>query len=1044
MRPRSPHRRRLARGHASGLGLIVLSAASAWGQEPAGEVLTDPCTDSAAGWAAETPGGATERETTHQPGDGAAAPGCAEATWDVAAGEVVLRLTRPVPRSAAIEDVTASLAVLTARRAAACLRVVFPNAVDPATGGPAAVWIAGEPVDSLGGDRRRGWATVTVRASEAAVNDARRRVRFALPQPDGPADLSSPLVDRAGVVLWAPRGPVGVRADDLRVGPLVRVGGPAAVVPGDDAEPRAVVRGGRMTVDGAAFFPRLTFHHGADPAVLAATGFNLIQVFDWRDERTLESLAAAGLGAVAGPPRAGEDGAGVADLNAPAAAGLAPFGPGTGEILGWNLGPRLPGEATEPGVREAVRRWAAEVRAADTARRRPVLFGVTGDEAEYSRIADLLAVSRFVCGTALPLWEHTGGLREAVERKVRPGEPVLTWVQTAPHDHTAKARRAAGLPEAVIEPELIERQAFGAVAAGVKGLGFWTRGPLDDATPARRETRLALALTNARLAAVEPILAGATRCEPIDVRPRTDGDPDAATRVRAKSGSGGGFLTGGFGGGFGGNGGGRADDPASTFGGGSFGFAPAANPAAARPRGTCAGAMLHRGTDRLVVAVWQGEHDQFVPGPAPFTGAEVTIPGAIPTASAWLVTPVGLTNLPHRLVAGGMRVDLPDFDGTAVLLVTPDHRGAAALRRRVAAAAPAAAGAAVRLAALKLERTKITGAALRASVPNVRLLDAYLRTADGKLAEAERALRNRDWDVAWRSAERCKRFARAVQRAHWDRLAEPAGAADLAARGRGDVSPAAVQPNGSPHLIAFSTLPDHLALRRRLAAGRGASVRTAGLLDPPAAAPANGARTRTASSRPVSGDDPDGDGFRGFVYSSAPRSVAAAAVRGDSDDELTLSAQLKTGFPRPELLPRGVVAVRTPPVAVPPGRTPVVRGEVQVDGAVSGEGVTVHDSWGGELGGLRWTGREPEFRGGGWVPFELVRPFEPADPTIPGDPRALTATLQLHGLGTARFRRLAVDFVDLDPTPNDVAELPDPPAAPAPRLLDRLAVPWRR
>ena len=283
----------------------------------------------------------------------------------------------------------------------------------------------------------------------------------------------------------------------------------------------------------------------------------------------------------------------------------------------------------------------------------------------------------------------------------------------------------------------------------------------------------------------------------------------------------------------------------------------------------------------------------------------MTIPGALPTAAAWVVTPVGLSNVPHTFVAGGMKVGLPDFDGAALLLVTPDHESAAALRRRVARNAPAAAAAAVDLANLKLERTKITGASLRAGVPNTRLLDAYLRSADGHLAKAVRAVRLRDYDVAYAEAERCKRFCRAVQRAHWDRLAEPPS---LAGRAESPFTPALVQPTGSPHLVAFSTLPDHLALLRRVEAGRGATVRTASLLDPGDGI--GGEPTaRTISSRTDLGDEPV---VAPRQYSAAPPSVQATATK-TADGGVRLAAALRTGYPQPDLLPRGLMTVRTPP-----------------------------------------------------------------------------------------------------------------------------------
>ena len=101
-----------------------------------GTFFEDPAATAAADWRAETPAGALARGVMHQPADGASADGCVEVQWDVAAPEAALRLARPVPPSAAIEDLTASLAVFTPHRAAACVRVVFPNAVDPATGAP--------------------------------------------------------------------------------------------------------------------------------------------------------------------------------------------------------------------------------------------------------------------------------------------------------------------------------------------------------------------------------------------------------------------------------------------------------------------------------------------------------------------------------------------------------------------------------------------------------------------------------------------------------------------------------------------------------------------------------------------------------------------------------------------------------------------------------------------------------------------------------------------------------------------------------------------
>ncbi|WP_145361161.1 hypothetical protein [Alienimonas californiensis] len=1008
--------------------------------------FTDPCGEACAvEWTATAPGDLTPAQVKFFPEDGAAEPGCAQAVWIKTQPDMVLRFDRALPPSAAIDELTASVAVFTTLRCAAAVRVSFPNAIDPNTGLPATAWIAGRPSPAA----TFAWRTLTTATTEAALNDARRRVRLSLgPDPttgDAAANLTGAVVDRAGVLLWTDGGtggPAPLRVDDLRVGPLVPVGAlnldetAEAYVTPPDPKRRVIVNGGRVTLDGEPFFPRLTFAHEVDPALLAISGFNLIQVRDWRDRDLLDAIAAAGMGAAAQPPSPGEAGAGPADLNEPVDAGLAPFGPGTDAIWLWNLGPRIPGEPAWVAATEA---WVDAVRAADTARDRPTLIGVTGSERAYSRLADLLGVSRMVLGTALPLWEHTALLREVADRKARPGEPLFTWIQTAPHGRTAAMREAAGLEPAVLEPELITRQALGAVAAGVKGLGYWITEPLDDSTPGRTERRLALTLTNLQLAAVEPILASATNVAPLRILPATTGDPREANRTRGSFGAVTNLLAGSLAGDDDTRGVGTGGQ--STFGGG-FGRTASLDGAAiarggtgatdARPAGQATGALLSDGADRLVVAVWHGEDDQFVPGPAPFTSATFTVPGALATATAWRITPTSVSSLPHEQVTGGMRVTVPNFGDGAIVLVTPNHQGVNHLRRRVAKLAPGAATAAVHLARLKIERTRVTDVQLRPRVFDGRELDALLRSAESKLDDAERMLKQHDWDRAFVAAELARRFARSVQRIHWDRLVTESRLNGI--------------PNASPHLIAFSTLPDHVLMMQRVGfAGRGRPV---ALLPAPR-------RDRSAGAAPLpSSEDEDSDDpaaqFDGRVYYGAPASIAAAAVLDEG--ELQLSAQPKTGYDRPTLLDRGLVVVETAPVDIPAGHAAVIRGEVKISGPIlgNGEGVTVHDSWAEELGGLRWTGEEPAFEAegnDGWAPFILIRPLPPApDRTPRANPdgtRPITVTFGLHGVGVARFRGVTVEAANLS-LASPVEEAPEPVPAPMPRLLDRLGGALRR
>ncbi len=116
----------------------------------------------------------------------------------------------------------------------------------------------------------------------------------------------------------------------------------------------------------------------------------------------------------------------------------------------------------------------------------------------------------------------------------------------------------------------------------------------------------------------------------------------------------------------------------------------------------------------------------------------------------------------------------------------------------------------------------------------------------------------------------------------------------------------------------------------------------------------------------------------------------------------------------------------------------------------NGEGVTVHDSWAEELGGLRWTGSEPDFADAdteGWVPFQLIRPLPPPPGRAPranaDGSRPITVTFGLHGLGSVRFRGVTIETIDLrtfQPPPPPTEPVP----APMPRLMDRIGGALRR
>ena len=105
------------------------TASPAPAQAPeAARYFTDPCHEGCEAWTATAPGDVAAARVTHEPSVGADAPGCAQALWANAAPDSVLRFDRPLPPNAALEELTASLAVYTGRRCAAGVRVRFPFA----------------------------------------------------------------------------------------------------------------------------------------------------------------------------------------------------------------------------------------------------------------------------------------------------------------------------------------------------------------------------------------------------------------------------------------------------------------------------------------------------------------------------------------------------------------------------------------------------------------------------------------------------------------------------------------------------------------------------------------------------------------------------------------------------------------------------------------------------------------------------------------------------------------------------------------------------
>ncbi|MEM1061265.1 MAG: hypothetical protein AAGJ97_02940, partial [Planctomycetota bacterium] len=803
------------------------------------------------------------------------------------------------------------------------LRVRLPGKRDPRTGGPLVAWLRG-PVVTPNGT----WQTHRVEATKMRTREVLRRLRFAAADPAGLTEADM-VIDGFVAEATLAVGGSYLEFDRLDYGPVVAVrtpraetkAAPVAALPPDTPSrpeprqtPRAELRLGQLRVDGRPFFPRIAPYHGEGAEAFARTGCNVAWVESLDDREAVAELTARGI-AVTTTPR---DAADAAD---------APPG-----VLFWSYGPRAGADRVDllSGQIDAVRR-------SDPAFGRPVLIDVAGAERAYSRVADLLSSSRHMSHTAFAYDEY----RDWLERKRRSGRPgvfFLTWVQTDPAEVTARRRAAAGHRPVVVEPEQLRAQVFAALSAGARGVGYWTHDRT--ASPADVERDLAMTLLNRELSLLEPWLAAADVRGRVPIHPSVRTPGTSGRRVRAR---------------------GSGSELLSAVGGRSGPWAEHT-----RDAGHADLTILGAGEDRVAIANWYGEQMQFVPGQLAANDVSVVIPGVPESASVWRVSPAGVRSLAREWVPGGVRVTLPRFDRTAVLLITADQDRVRRLRREVEAGLPASATAAVRLARAKQRRVEATFAelsALRAAQPDGPQL---LARADDAAAAAEAALGREDFAEAIERAGACRQLIRILQRADW--------------RDAVRVTP---QPLSSQHTLAHDAIPDHwrliAAVGRTGPLGPGEANRLpSGTFESVAVMSTEGWEHRqneTAGVRAAAGVHPGGPDGGTILRLSAERVGGSAAV-GRTD--------------------AASVVVRSPAVTLRAGQLVHATGLIRVGRPLDGhaDGLTIHESIGGPAQALRWTNP------GGWERFELFRQaYEPG-------PWQLTVTL--HGVGEVSLDELRV------------------------------------
>jgi hypothetical protein len=949
-----------------------------------------------------------------------------------------------LPKVPLTRDLEASLYVRSDRAGVQLLgRVVLPADTDPETGQPSFVTIPGTVSDTAGR-----WQRLELTDIPRAVERAARVLRAGT-QGRRAVSLEGAYLERLVVNLYGGPGDAEVFLDDLAVSPVPD----EAVVAADgnlrapDPNPpaaaatagKAGVRldGNRLNKDGFDWIPSIIAAPGADLEVLRLVGPDVLALDLDADPQLAREAVRLGFQLMPRvESRVGEGARSPTEVLADAAA--YPF---RDKVAFWDLGTGL-GASRDAEDRKAeltrVRDLGRVLRGGPDGAGRPTTGTVAGLFRPYSQAGrglDLIGVEPAAWGTVqdpLDTYRYLDQRRNLTALD-RPLGLFWAWVPAATPPEFRAAIWGRDVPptwgDPQVQPEQVRMYAFAALMAGYRGLGF--RGDADLTREAGTARRCEIALINAEVDLIESILAQGS--DPITLL-RTF-PPDQEQQI--------------------------------VFNPMGIGLSPGSRSTAPPPGETAPhesikaavidikdrSGRLVTGKLLLVADLAAGAQWQ----PPQMALAKLKIRAQLPeSAQAWEIGLGEVRHLESKRVPGGRDITVPEFGGTAILLVTIDEAMVHRLEAEVQRVRPWAIPLAIKQAQHQLDRV--------VEIHNMLVRDGHvLLDKDGKkptkdeaklleqaretLRSAEEALARQDYPTAWAEARRVGRPLRILLRAYFDQAVKDLDAATKDSLGVPDPKPdpkrsvasrrdktrprIITTPVASPPLVAFNTLPKHydwLEWVRRY--DFGPNLLPVGSFEEPDAL------------------KQDGWVAVGYANDELQTSVATKQEKGWNKGRfLALKAGPAASKKLDDVPPfqdHPVVAVRTPPIRV--GARQLIRIRVFVKmprvAPPGNGGLIVCDSLGGEALQYRSTAAIPS-----WRELVLYRRV-PADGTM-------TVTLGLAAtVGEAYFDELRVEQAIDAPAPppgrpsppeaSPVASRPSPrPRAPAARTATRPDAPAR-
>lgn len=378
-------------------------------------------------------------------------------------------------------------------------------------------------------------------------------------------------------------------------------------------------------------------------------------------------------------------------------------------------------------------------------------------------------------------------------------------------------------------------------------------------------------------------------------------------------------------------------------------------------------AILRSDAGLLALIVWTGPGGQYVPGQSSFQSTQIVIPTVPEDAQAWEVTAGQVRALRTERVGGGVRVTLPEFNLTTLVVFTSDLRMVEKLQATNTRYRHLAAQWAYDLGVEQLTRTESVVARLQSLQLSDSVTRLYLDQARRHLERARASLLRAgqlDYLEAWSQSQAALRLLRLSRRRLWEQAVRLLD-----------------YPVCLPFAVAFDTLPEFWQAVAEIRRARvGPNLLENGGFEIPSSGLLHGWQVQKASLDAVE--------MRAEFSTEQPKEGRSCWL---------LEVRPKNPHQRPAALERTYLGLVSPPVALQPGSWIRISAWLRVPEPIQGsvDGMLLYDSIGGEPLALRLTSATP------WRKFTLFRKV-PASGSV-------VVTIALTGLGRVYLDDLRVE-----------------------------------